>query len=93
MFPDKCSVAHKGRQCVSPPEFIVSIVADKDEYMFGLTCMTHKVVVSERINFLQAQDRIPHGKINFSPVKPVGTDCIHGDADDLVEIQELKKLK
>ena len=67
MFPDKCSVARKGRQCASPPEFIVSIVADKDEYMFGLTCMTHKVVVSERINFLQAQAESLTERSTFRP--------------------------
>ena len=25
-------------------------------------------------------------KISFSPVKAVGTDCIHGDEDDFVQI-------
>ena len=33
MLPDKCSVTEKGKQCVNPPEFIVSIISDKDEYI------------------------------------------------------------
>ena len=26
------------------------------------------------------------GKISFAPVKAVGTDCIHGDGEDFVQI-------
>ena len=39
--------------------------------------------------------KIPRGKISFSPLKAVGTDCIHGDADDFVQLdtQLAKKLK
>ena len=30
-------------------------------------------------------------KISFTPVKSVGTDCVHGDVDDFVQI-DMKKL-
>ncbi len=86
MLPDKCSVSEEGKQCVNPPEFVVSIVADKDEYMVGVTCEKHKQIVSGKIGILQSEEKIHGGKINFSPVKAVGTDCIHGDADDFVQI-------
>ena len=86
MLPDKCSVTEKGKQCVNPPEFIVSIVADKEEYMVGVTCEKHKQIVSGKIGILQTEGKIHDGKIAFAPVKAVGTDCVHGDPDDFVQI-------
>ena len=86
MLPDKCSVLEEGKQCVNSPEFIVSIIAEKDEYMVGMTCKKHKLIVSGKIGILQNEGRLHDGKINFSPVKAVGTDCIHGDVDDFVQI-------
>ena len=86
MLPDRCSVMEEGKQCVNPPEFVVSIVDGKDEYMVGVTCTKHKEIVSGKIKFLQNQGKIHDGKIHFSEVKAIGTDCIHGDADDLIQI-------
>ena len=86
MLPDQCSVMEEGKQCVNPPEFIVSIIDDKDEFMVGVTCEKHKQIVSGKIGILQSEGKIHDGKISFSTVKAVGTDCIHGDADDLVQI-------
>ena len=86
MLPDQCSVTEKGKQCVNPPEFIVSIISDKDEYMVGVACEKHKQIVSGKIGILQNEGKIHDGKINFSPVKTVGTDCVHVDVDDFVQI-------
>ena len=86
MLPDQCSVTEKGKQCINPPEFIVSIISDKDEYMVGVACEKHKQIVSGKIGILQNEGKIHDGKINFSPVKTVGTDCVHGDVDDFVQI-------
>ena len=86
MLPDRCSVMEEGKQCVNPPEFVVSILDNKDEYMVGVTCMKHKEIVSGKIKFLQNQRKIHDGKVHFSEVKAIGTDCIHGDTDDLVQI-------
>jgi len=86
MLPDRCSVTEKGKQCVNPPEFIVSIISDKDEFMVGVACEKHKQIVSGKIGILQNEGKIHDGKINFSPVKTVGTDCVHGDVDDFVQI-------
>lgn len=113
MLPDQCSVTEKGRQCVNPPEFIVSIIADgavggtngnhQDEFMVGLTCKKHKLVVSGKIAILQKQGKIQDGIVNFSPVRAVGTDCIHVDVDDdtnsngnvndLIQLGKPQKLK
>ena len=86
MLPDKCSVSEEGKQCVNPPEFIVSIVTDKDEYMVGVTCEKHKNIVSEKVKILQNEDKIPNGKINFSGLKAVGTDCINAKPEDFIQI-------
>ena len=86
MFPDRCSVKEKGRDCVNPPEFIVSVTVGADEYMVGVTCQKHKQVVSGKMQILQSEGKIPDGKIGFSQLKAVGTDCIHGDQDDFIQI-------
>jgi len=86
MFPDKCSITEQGKPCVNPPEFIVSVTVGADEYMVGVTCQKHKQVVSEKIQILQSDRKIPSGKIGFSPLKAVGTDCIRGNQDDFIQI-------
>ena len=86
MLPDQCSVLEEGKQCVNPPDFIVSIVSDEDEYMVGVTCQKHKQIVSGKVGILQNEGKMHDGKISFSPVKSVGTDCIHGDSDDFIQI-------
>ena len=95
MLPDRCSIMENGKQCVNPPEFVVSVVVEKDEYMVGVTCNKHKQIVSGKIQSLQTEEKLPRGKISFSSLKAVGTDCIHGDADDFVQLdtQLSKKLK
>jgi len=85
-------VIEGGKQCINSPEFIVSIVANDDEYMVGVTCQKHKQIVSGKIELLQNEGKIRNGKILFSPVKAVGTDCIHGDTDDFVQI-DMKSSK
>ncbi len=45
MIPDRCSVRESKKQCVNPPEFVISVVVDEGEYMVGVTCEKHKDVV------------------------------------------------
>ena len=59
--------------------------------MFGLTCQKHKSVVTGKLGILQNEGKIHNGKISFTAVKSVGTDCVHGDVDDFVQI-DMKKL-
>lgn len=92
MFPDKCSITENGKPCVNPPEFIVSVIVDQDEYMVGVTCQKHKKIVSGKIQLLQNENKVPSGKISFSPLKAVGTDCIHGNEDDLIQL-DMKNIK
>ncbi len=86
MFPDRCSVYEEGKRCVNPPEFVISVVAESGEYMVGVTCNKHKNAVSGKLEILQNEGKIPKGKINFSGLKPVGTDCVKAGADDLIQL-------
>jgi len=54
--------------------------------MVSVTCEKHKQIVSGKIGILQNEGKVHDGKISFSPLKVVGTDCIHADADDFVQI-------
>lgn len=86
MLPDRCSVKKEGKQCVNPPEFVISVVVENEEYMIGVTCQKHKQAVSEKVKILQNEGKIPKGKVNFSGLKAVGTDCIRADPDDIIQI-------
>ena len=86
MLPDRCSVKENGKDCVNPPEFVISVVEKEDEFMVGVTCQKHKDKVSAKILFLQEENKIPKGKIRFSRLKSVGTDCVRSDPDDLIQL-------
>ena len=86
MFPDKCSVKESGKPCLNPPQFVISVVVGIDEYMVGVTCVKHKGKVSEKLEILQTEGNVPRGKIKFSELKAVGTDCIKGDSSDLIQL-------
>ncbi len=86
MLPDRCSVKEKGKDCVNPPEFVISVIEEKGEYMVGVTCQHHKEKVSEKLKILQNEGKVPRGKINFTELKAVGTDCVRSDPDDLIQL-------
>jgi len=86
LLPDRCSVKKEGKQCVNPPEFVISVVVENEEYMIGVTCQKHKQAVSEKVKILQNEGKIPKGKVNFSGLKAVGTDCIRADPEDIIQI-------
>ena len=86
MLPDRCSVKEKGKDCVNPPEFVIAIAQENDEYMVGITCQKHKDRVSKKLIILQHEDKVPKGKIKFSELKAVGTDCVRSDPEDLIQL-------
>ena len=86
MLPIRCSVREKGKDCFNPPEFVISVLEEKQEYMVGVTCQKHKENVSIKLENLQTKGKIPKGKIKFSALKSVGTDCIRSDPDDLIQL-------
>ena len=86
MFPERCSIRKKGRDCLLPPEFVISILSNDGEYMVGVTCDVHKNAFTEKLELLQKEGKVPTGKINFTGLKPVGTNCIRIDPNDLIEL-------
>jgi len=86
LFPQRCSVKEKGTDCFNPPNFVISILEEKGEYMIGVTCQTHKERVSEKLAQLQKDDKIPKGKLSFTELKGVGTDCIKASPDDRINL-------
>ena len=86
MLPERCSIREKGKDCPMPPEFIISIRTEKDEYMVGLTCSGHKEAVFEKLKVLQKDGKIPDGKIQFTGVRAVGTDCIRMDSNEFIQL-------
>jgi len=86
LLPDRCSVKEKGKDCVNPPEFVISVLEEIGEYMVGVTCLKHKDRVSEKLQILQNEGKIPKGKIKFTELKSVGTDCVRSSPDDLIQL-------
>lgn len=81
VLPDRCSIREGGRQCPSPPEFVVSIEAGDGEYMVGVACGRHSGAVAARARAAQDGGAAPGGRVRLSPVRPVGTDCVRGSCD------------
>ena len=86
MLPNRCSVKEEGKDCVNPPEFIISVGTENDEYMLGVICQRHKDIISQKLNILQNENKIPKGKIKFTNIKAVGTECIRSDPDKLIQL-------
>ena len=86
MLPNRCSVKEEGKHCVNPPEFIISVGTENDEYMVGVTCQRHKDIISQKLNILQNENKIPKGKVKFTSIKAVGTECIRSDPDKLIQL-------
>ncbi len=86
MLPIRCSVREKEKDCFNPPEFVISVLEEKQEYMVGVTCQKHREKVSAKLKNLQTVGKIPTGKIKFSELKSVGTVCISSDPDDLIQL-------
>jgi hypothetical protein len=86
MFPEHCSIRKKEQDCLMPPEFVISIKTKDGEYMVGVACDGHKNFFTEKLAFLQNEGKIPKGTINFTGLKPVGTNCIRIDPNNLIEL-------
>ena len=86
LLPDKCSIREGSKDCVNPPEYIITVVSNGDEFMLGITCERHKASVFSKIKSLQSDGKIPKGTIKFENLKSVKTDCSRGDPDDLIQL-------
>jgi hypothetical protein len=76
MAPERCSIMIDGKVCSLPPSRIVSILLEKEEYMVGLVCNEHIMLIKRKALSMQNSGKINRGKIRFQKVKPVMTDCI-----------------
>jgi hypothetical protein len=76
MAPERCSIMINGKVCSLPPSRIVSILLEKEEYMVGLVCNEHIMLMKTKALSMQKSGKINRGKIRFQKVKPVMTDCI-----------------
>jgi hypothetical protein len=92
LLPDRCSIKEQGNQCVNPPEFVISVSSADGEYMVGVTCNKHRETIHQKLNDLQKTGSIPQGQIKFEQLKPIGTDCIKSDPDDLIQLKSVRDL-
>ena len=76
MVPERCSIMVNGKVCTLPPSCIVSILSEKEEYMIGLVCVDHILLMKTKALSMQKSGKINKGKIRFQKVKPVMTDCV-----------------
>jgi len=86
LLPNKCSIRDGSKDCVNPPEYVITVVSNDDEFMLGITCERHKTSVFSKIESLQNQGKVPKGIIKFENLKSVQTDCVRGDPDDLIQL-------
>ncbi len=86
MLPERCSIRDKGQDCPMPPEFVISIKSKNGEYMVGVTCDRHKKAFVDKLEILQKEGKVPQGTIGFDMLKPVGTNCVRIDPNDLIEL-------
>jgi hypothetical protein len=76
MVPERCSITTKGRICTLPPSHIVSILSENEEYMIGLVCSDHILLMKSKMASMQKSGKIDNGRIKFQKIKPVMTDCL-----------------
>jgi hypothetical protein len=76
MVPESCSISIKGRACTLPPSRIVSIISGDEEYMIGLVCSDHVLLMKTKALSMQNSGKLGMGKIKFQKIKPVMTDCV-----------------
>jgi len=76
MIPERCSISIKGRACTLPPSRIVSIISGDEEYMIGLVCSDHVLLMKTKALSMQNSGKLGMGKIKFQKIKPVMTDCV-----------------
>ena len=76
MVPERCSISVEGRACALPPSLIVSIISGDEEYMIGLVCSGHVMLMKTKALSMQNSGELGMGKIKFQKIKPVMTDCV-----------------
>jgi len=60
--------------------------------MIGVTCNKHREVIYQKLGDLQKSGAVPQGQIKFETLKPIGTDCIKADPDDLIQLKSIRDM-
>ncbi len=76
MVPERCSIMVSGKVCIQPPSHVVSVLFEEEEYMIGLVCNDHILLMKRKAISMQKSGKINKGKIRFQKIKPVVTDCV-----------------
>ena len=92
LLPKSCSLKVNGNYCQVQPSHIVSITAQKEEYMIGVVCNDHMQEIQERLKALQVLEEVPMGNIKLERIKMVMTDCIRGGDDDFAETELIRNM-
>jgi hypothetical protein len=73
----------------------VEIVDDdgnsNSKFMIGFACVDHRNVLEERFLLLQSKGLLPEGKVVFTGMRIIQTNCIKGTPEDIDEVV-LKRL-
>jgi hypothetical protein len=76
MVPERCSIMVSRKVCIQPPSHVVSVLFEEEEYMIGLVCNDHILLMKRKAISMQKSGKINKGKIRFQKIKPVVTDCV-----------------
>jgi len=76
MVPERCSIMVSRKVCIQPPSHVVSVLFEEEEYMIGLVCSDHILLMKRKAISMQKSGKINKGKIRFQKIKPVVTDCV-----------------
>jgi hypothetical protein len=73
-----------------PPNEIVEIVDDdnneNNKFMIGFACVDHRNILEKKFLLLQSKGLLPGGKVVFTTMKIIQTNCIKGTLDDMDEV-------
>ncbi|HKX81971.1 MAG TPA: hypothetical protein VJL54_06910 [Nitrososphaera sp.] len=92
LLPETCSIKVDGKGCGLAPAFVVSVAAGEGEYMLAVVCDEHREILGSKLEVMQAEGKIPLGKIKFESVKTVVTDCVVGMNEDFVDVELTRGL-
>ncbi|MCS6767166.1 MAG: hypothetical protein RMJ59_03405 [Candidatus Nitrosocaldus sp.] len=74
-IPDGCCIRRGFRRCSNPPSHIISIIDGSGEYMVGVVCREHLMLVESIVGLKQMQGEVPEGSVRFTELKSVATTC------------------
>ncbi len=65
--------------------------SNNNKFMIGFACVDHRNILEKRFLLLQSKGLLPEGKVVFTTMKIIQTNCIKGTSEDMDEVT-LKRL-